>query len=501
MAERIGDVHGDKTGWLRTFIIDNRVVLTILDNPDAASGTPDVFCVARDFTGTYSWELAMRYHPLRERPEPLPRSGIPSRALSTGTDEQTPTNVPYATLFGDSEPKVTAQDLEHGIADYIADAFATMDSMLVKSTGAMATVARLASEQARAERSAHGCTTATPALSPQLPKPVYKDNLSHFQAGRMLMSQLGLLDPDNRDRVIHVPHSPGWQQQLVAVDAINERVCFSVSVLFGETAPKALQSLFNQPSRETVSQDYVDMLSALGWVVELGTHKGYCGRLDLEPNVTVPYFSNQTLEIVFHSPCVLSSAAISGDLKTNGGDNAADGRLKDHFPDVEINSVNTGLLRLLSDNHVHIVWLENAAGYADMVLQIRQACAFVFIICVFPIVDACQIVAMFSRTAKSAAFLIVQPLHPLHGLYVVRKVSSDTVDTFETGPLLDGQVVSRHALGHLLRQTAISLQLHCAAPVVLPYFARKLSIELLSQQYRAQGDPASLVHYYLPLYS
>ncbi|KAI9207404.1 uncharacterized protein BJ171DRAFT_494756 [Polychytrium aggregatum] len=98
-------------------------------------------------------------------------------------------------------------------------------------------------------------------------------------------------------------------------------------------------------------------------------------------------------------------------------------------------------------------------------------------------------------------FIVIHPLAKTPGLYEIRIVTVETwKENLYFGPLLDGMIVSQHALGTLVRSTAISAHLSFKlrkGGYRKPHLVRRNAIEELCTKHRMSG---SLADFYGDLY-
>ena len=182
-----------------------------------------------------------------------------------------------------------------------------------------------------------------------------------FDYGRLLLSQSGFLSPECRRRLIPISSQANlssFQLELKTLDSLPERECFSVAVLhFSNPSDTLEEALFGNGSRKHLPDTYVQFLTQLGWSIDLAEHSGWrggyrrlfeqffsqtdtptssLGALDLlsSDEISVPYWADNDLEVIFHVPYVCKSI------------------------DVQLESPMTIAKSLLSDDLVYIVWLD-----------------------------------------------------------------------------------------------------------------------------------------------
>lgn len=133
------------------------------------------------------------------------------------------------------------------------------------------------------------------------------------------------------------------------------------------------------------------------------------------------------------------------------------------------------------DDHVCVIWIEDLANYKQLAKRIKtegsgKAMVYIFI---NPLKDSAD------------SLYWVRILIPPFGNGATSIVASQRLseNALIFGPLVDGIVVSRHALGSMVRNTTISA--HQACRVVTdtytrPYVMRKQFIEEMAHRHRTK---------------
>lgn len=140
-----------------------------------------------------------------------------------------------------------------------------------------------------------------------------QDERFAFSSGRLLLTHLGYLSPDSRERVTPLAASESFLAKLDQLDAAPSRVCATVPVMFARDASATVHALLYgvEPKdaaavSAAVSADFVAFLGALGWPVDLATHPGFCGPLPRDAGLVAPYFADMNREVIFASPALLN---------------------------------------------------------------------------------------------------------------------------------------------------------------------------------------------------
>lgn len=227
----------------------------------------------------------------------------------------------------------------------------------------------------------------------------YAESESKFIHGRMLLSQLGFLSPQQRSNFHQIDQSPAFFRSLKNLDRTPERECISVGVLYlgkGQTKKKVWANSAEHVSRSPAYQRFLD---ASGWTVDVATHPGWVGQLDRtgKTGARTLYYADYNKEMVY-----LVGSMMNTDVKTK--------------KKLIKSSSNTAL----------ILWTEEEI---DLVMWYD----WVFAIC--PIVIA------------------VRPLPS--GLFYTCTLNKNA-EVIHVGPLQEEGVVGMNELGVLVRETALS---------------------------------------------
>lgn len=150
------------------------------------------------------------------------------------------------------------------------------------------------------------------------------------------------------------------------------------------------------------SRRYAEFVESLGWIVDLASHRGYCGGLDrgYSAGRYFPFWANHNISIAYHDITLMPTKSKEED------------RQQIHKK------------RHVGNDIVHIVWVEDSDEY-----------------------DTSTITSQFNDV-----HIIVFPLS--NGLFRVEVKTKTTL--LGIAPLNDGMIVSKALLGSLVRETAIS---------------------------------------------
>ncbi|CAG8567296.1 5681_t:CDS:10 [Gigaspora rosea] len=286
------------------------------------------------------------------------------------------------------------------------------------------------------------------------------------QVFRLFMSQMGLLSLENRHRVIPLHISEKVISDIEKLDLLNERNCLSVSVYYIQSGSDDFDQIINPPS---ISEDFERFLNSLGWPVSLDTHSGYKAKLDSSICKVAPYFADRSVEVIFNVPYL---------IKTLNTDSSS-------------NSLSNFFKNIFADDLVCIVWIEDVLLMHSAPSKIGQH-AFVYIF-VHPLQNATGLYWIRIITSYSCSIGIGSGLNNEKKTGKGRvNWNADVLKLNENhlafGPLVDGMIVSRHTIGSLVRNTAISAHDACRnlteTRIRQPYAIRRQFIDEMYNKYK-----------------
>ncbi|KAF9102141.1 hypothetical protein BGX29_004915 [Mortierella sp. GBA35] len=285
---------------------------------------------------------------------------------------------------------------------------------------------------------------------------------------RILMAQMGYLSLENRSRIMPLHLSERLLAELQFLDGLKERDCMGVSVYFAQSGDIGYDELIHG-SPAGLSKDFSRFLDCLGWPIQIETHSGYLGQLNKDLCHTTPYFADRNCEVIFHVPYLMRPS--SPDVPY-----LQDHRLVDQFRSVTMH------------DQVAVVWVEDRERMVNLL----------------PLIDQ-----------SSMVFILIHPLEgdSAGGLFWIRILIQGSHTTAGSvrlaanplmiGPLADGMLVSRHALGSLVRNTAISADKACR--LMGDYFTepsaiRARYIQEVLQTHQSE-EPDSLSEFYRTMFA
>lgn len=248
-----------------------------------------------------------------------------------------------------------------------------------------------------------------------------------FQFCRQFLASFGFLTPtESADMPLSInvlTKTTGLARDLKGLDMKQAREAIKIALLYVSPGQEdELAILRNTP--DVCSPAYNEFLRALGWRVDLATHHGYAGGLELGMTLDnqALYYCTSTTELIYHEATRLTLS-----------EDQTEARLM------------VAKKRHIGNDHVHIIWNEHYRDYRPS-----------------------------PRGDYGNVNIVISP-GPAH-LYRVSIFRESSIVPF--GPLVDGALLPRALLGPLVRCTAI-----CAHRAVLSSLGR-LSRLPLSQRGR-----------------
>ena len=343
-----------------------------------------------------------------------------------------------------------------------------------------------------------------------------------YHASRLFLSHMGMLNLQGL-KTSKASQTPSLQlltaedgysitRSLAGLDRLSNRTYDTILVCFVRKGQSSAQQIADNKISGQDSQSFMEFLQSLGWPVNLNTHYGWTGDPSTswlikkeglsseELNQKLYYFADLSTEVAILVPSLnleykeqtlgqltkklSSSMAESIDTSIVGSkeegnkqssDTDSEGKTKKLHGSSEFKS---RLHSSQSETKVIVAWLQDF-GDSDN----------------FPAVDLVQLFdpqehayAMSTSNIssrvpdKEIAVIFVNPLKT--GLYRIKVVTQ--FGSSIGGPLIDGMVVSRRALGTMVRNTAINIcrrrrmEIDSFSP---PHVCRKLRIQEIIKNY------------------
>ncbi|KAL1021288.1 hypothetical protein UPYG_G00011250 [Umbra pygmaea] len=528
----------------RYYVLDNSVILAMLEQPlgNEQNPSPSITVLIRGMSGRHAWTMQLFHQPRgaranqrqvfvpESRPAPSNDVGIHYNIKQRPFPEEVD-KIPLV------KADVSIPDLDDIVNKELELQHDRLRSMMTKQTEYECYLEHLNDDIWSSKSFPDPLTDCKP------PPPAQE-----FQTARLFLSHFGFLslealkEPGNSRLPPHLiglqSSMPGFFDDIAYLDLLPCRPFDTVFVFYARAGQKTSHEILrNVETSSSVQPQFPEFLLSLGWPVNVGRHPGWTGHLDtswslnscssedesqqtdesVTPDTTggsifngekkVLYYADALTEIAFVVPSLTDSSEDSSvhsdstveaethtdllpssvkqpnltlELFPNNSDNLAPSPQQNPMVKTKRSSTGKTAPPLVPETKVFVVWVER---YDD--------------IDNFPLSDLLAETATgleanpnHSTSCRSGLLEKDVPvifIHPLRtGLFRVRLLGAMGKFSMVI-PLVDGMVVSRRALGFLVRQTVINvcrrkrLESETYSP---PHVRRKQKIADIVHRYR-----------------
>ena len=197
----------DTKEYIRYFITDDRVILCVIDRRFDEGG-PRACVIARDKTGRYAWDIKLTHFPYKLKSDNPPIKNF---------DEP----IPICTTPVSSSPLINP-DLIHNLQEYLSLQNTKISYKMVEY--------QVVSEQKLLKFSNYKLDNCISLKAASPADPYIGD--CKIQQSRVLLSHLGLLSLENRDKLFPLQMNEGFFTSLRALDQLPERDCIKIAVVY-----------------------------------------------------------------------------------------------------------------------------------------------------------------------------------------------------------------------------------------------------------------------------
>eukprot|EP00092_Neocalanus_flemingeri_P015318 GFUD01016568.1.p1 GENE.GFUD01016568.1~~GFUD01016568.1.p1 ORF type:complete len:1245 (+),score=319.51 GFUD01016568.1:47-3781(+) len=431
---KLGSDSIDPTEEFKYFLCDKSYILAIsreyVANEDISA--PTAMLLIRGASGKTAWMLQLRNTKLGEavvKKDPPSRPvGHPKRKPENSTSVP-PSNFPAVEVKEKCAADTVIPTLNQDSEEF--DPW-SLDNIIC--------------EQVKSEES---IINATETNDPEKKSCTEPEPSGTFQTARLVLSQLGLLSiprlVDEESSLIELKtSSPGFWEDLKSLDGLNTRTYDTVLVYYVKTGQTSATDILANSLSANLPQDYLNLLSSLGWQVEVAEHSGWTGNTKTSWNVPssgqhsseparsdnshVLYWSDEFSELAILVPCetyLWHETGLESDV------------MADQIS-ICSNMDSPGLGRRLpsrkervsDDQRVVVAWMENMEDVLKFPLS--------------------QLVPGYNSVC------LVIFLQPLASGLVRVKLAGFNGKPKCVVPLVDGLVVSPLVVGKMVRQTALN---------------------------------------------
>ncbi|EDO46845.1 predicted protein [Nematostella vectensis] len=512
----------------RYFVLrDNQLILGLLeDSLEPKDVLPTVSAIVRSPSGRHVWTMQLRHFSRNKhvrRPSPLAH---PPQARMNTKHRNFPVSAEAVPL---AQADRSIPELDNILDEKLCEVQDHMRTLMQKQVH-HESVVQAKAEKEMSELKYPSADTESKPLRP----------VENFYASRLLLSHLGLLtldalegNPNNSfddaSLVALDSSRAGFQAALRDLDRLPTRVQDTVFVFYVKADQNEADAILeNELNTCKHGKVFVEFLLSLGWPVDIETHPGWTGNverawvrtstrershLSLDENVAIVepesvdkevnqilYYADIRSEVAFVAPALLPQyqrfrrmivKAETSEEETEEADEPPTGHRRARsgsMGSLEIKSSSTSSMELRQplapEVNVIVTWLEQFSDHAclpvdDLLMEMDFGTSSTGLV-------EKDTVVIFLNSLKS-------------GLYRVHIRS--TIRSPVGGPLVDGMVVSRRALGSMVRQTAINifhrrrLEIDTYSP---PKVCRKLKIQDIVKKYRRE---MSIPEFYVSLFN
>ncbi|XP_040294146.1 ral GTPase-activating protein subunit beta isoform X5 [Bufo bufo] len=495
----------------RYFVLDNSVILAMLEQPlgnEQSNPSPSITVLIRGMSGRHAWAMQLCHLPRaaranqrmfipESRPEPKNDVGIKYNVKHRPFPEEVD-KIPFV------KADLSIPDLHEIVTEELELRHEKLKLGMAKQITYEAGLDHMKEEEFKKKSYPDPVTECKP------PPPAQE-----FQTARLLLSHFGFLslealkEPANSRLPPHLialdSHIPGFFDDVGYLDLLPCRPFDTVFIFYMKAGQKASQEILkNVESSSNVQPHFLEFLLSLGWPVDVGTHPGWTGHVSTSWSINcigeneqgqeettnsedsggsifngekkVLYYADALTEIAFVVPSAVESQTDTSESNVSEQESDSNmdllpGILKqpltlELFPNHTESLNSTQRLSPTSrtrktphgrtvpplgpETKVAVVWLEQ---YDDLEN--------------FPLSDLAAETSTGIETTTNSSTSIrnstpekevpVIFIHPLYtGLFRV-KVHGASGKFNMVIPLVDGMVVSRRALGFLVRQTVINI--------------------------------------------
>ncbi|CAH1106390.1 unnamed protein product [Psylliodes chrysocephalus] len=497
----------------RYFVTEGSVMLALLEEPlgNDQDPQPTVTLLIRGPFGRHAWTMQLRHLPRH-------KSGTKYHAHNACRPvvmQDTPVRpVVKQKYFPDSIDRVMQCKVDQSIPSL--DSVLSGDETVNKEINK---ISQLVNKQAVIENNINN-SHSQENLDEYSPPPVCHD----FQTARLFLSHFGLLSleespniqEDNSHLAVLDSSASDFCKDLSILDSMSPRTCNTVHIFYVKSQQTHAQDIVSNILNESsISPYFSEFIHSLGWPVEVSSHPGWTGHIStswkIPPNTEIQqptkkqksydgsshilYWADACSEIAFVIPSEckpveasseqssFNASTLSSWSEKSWSDKRALSLDLDKQPIPPKRSVHKSILHPHTNTKIMVVWLESFEDHLTL-----------------PIGDLlnCMNTGLEKGTSQkvSEVFVIFLQIMSTGLLRVHLQGVSGRVGL--ASPLVDGMVVSRRALGPLVRHTAMNMARRRrldSDSYQPPHLRRRLKIQEIVQKYKREMSKPELLTY------
>ncbi|XP_059504335.1 ral GTPase-activating protein subunit alpha-2 isoform X3 [Stegostoma tigrinum] len=256
---------------------------------------------------------------------------------------------------------------------------------------------------------------------------VHHEPQAQFYYCRLFLNDMGMNSWERRNSFHLLKKNSKLLRELKNLDSRQCRETHKIAVFYIMEGQEDKYSILSNTGG---SQAYENLVSGLGWEIDLSTHCGFMGGLQRNGSTgqTAPYYATSTVEVIFH---------VSTRMPSDSDDSL------------------TKKLRHLGNDEVHIIWSEHSRDYRRGIIP----------------------------TDFGDVLIIIYPMK--NCMFYIQILKKPEVPFF--GPLFDGAIVNEKLLPSLVRATGInaSRAVKSLIPLYQSFYEERAQyVEAIVQQHK-----------------
>ncbi|XP_018579922.1 ral GTPase-activating protein subunit beta isoform X2 [Anoplophora glabripennis] len=498
----------------RYFVTEGSVMLALLEEPlgNDQDPQPTVTLLIRGPFGRHAWTMQLRHLPRHRSGTKYHAHNACRPVVMQDTPVRSQVKQKY---FPDSVDRVIQCKVDQSIPSL--ESVLSQDETISKETEMLS---QLMGRQTAVELNIAQLQSST-VLEECTPPPACHD----FQTARLFLSHFGLLSLDDSEEengsTLSAIDSSATEfcRDLSLLDNMSPRTCDTVHIFYVRSQQTQAQDIVsNILNQGSISSYFWEFIHSLGWPVEVNKHPGWTGHTSTSWKVvtgaeqsTTPkqklydgsshvlYWADACSEIAFVVPSQIKSSESQMDQPSfntsslsswndkSWGDSNRDKRTLSL--DLEKQPVPPKRAGHRSNIHPHtntkimVVWLESFEDHLNL-----------------PIGDLlnCMNTGLERGAVPKTSDVLVIYLHLLSTGLLRIHLQGPTGRVGLASPLVDGMVVSRRALGPLVRYTALNMARRRrldSDSYQPPHVRRRLKIQEIVQKYKREMSKPELLTY------
>ncbi|KAJ6249548.1 tuberin [Anaeramoeba flamelloides] len=334
--KKIGLSHHQFLQYSRFLIINNKQILTIIDLPDKFENIKETqtYLIIRDLCGKYSWNLFNRLLPINYKPKNNEKEENEENNLinnetkimdknetSQDLEKNKEIEIKYDLNYKNDkifpsnivenlkriEKVLTIQNKREQNIQFLEQNITNIDISIKRPLRNQKNNDKQDNEEGK-ETETEKETEMETEKEKERETETETDKEYNFNNGKMFLSNMGLLNDKNLKKIKLFRTNKHFFKSLKELDQIPERSQYSIGVVYVEEGQNRSTNGDNIFKNEKGNQDYENFLKELGWTINLKTHQGYNGGLNWKKTgCETPYYSNDSIEIIFHTLTMLKN--------------------------------------------------------------------------------------------------------------------------------------------------------------------------------------------------